>query len=64
MSFASTVFRRATSVWSGGDTAATVTSSLIVPVWSAKSRLMEPAASSGTFWRLVFLKPVSSAMMS
>jgi hypothetical protein len=47
-SFASTVFRTATSVWRIVDSAVTVTTSVIAPVSSVASILIAPPASSVT----------------
>ena len=64
MSFASTVFRRATSVWSGVDIATTSTDSLIAPVCSVTSTVRLADASIGTPVFTHFLKPASSTATS
>ncbi len=64
MSLASTDFLTATSVWSAEASAVTVTSSVRAPASSVKSNPTVPAASSCTFERLIFLKPLSSIRSS
>ena len=64
MSLASTVFRRATSVWMGVAEATTVTVSERLPASRMNSTLMVAPPSSVTPERLAFLNPSSSALTS